>query len=87
MLNLHSIKEEASTSIEKEDIKLKKTELRFTDEFYDFFKKIDPSMNVSLVFKREIVNATAEYQSELKDLLKAAKQEKITKFSKPMPLA
>lgn len=47
--------------------------------------KIDPSMERSLIFKRQIANATAEYQSELKKLLKIAKQEKITKFFKPLP--
>ena len=42
-------------------------------------------MEQSLIFKRHIANATAEYQSELKELLKAAKQEKITKFFKLLP--
>ena len=55
------------------------------NELCDFFIKIDPSMERSLVFKRKIDHATAEYQSQLKDLLKAAKQEKITKFFKPLP--
>ena len=45
----------------------------------------DPSMERSLIFKRQIANATAEDQSELKELLKTAKQEKITKFFKPLP--
>ncbi|CAK1552921.1 unnamed protein product [Leptosia nina] len=35
--------------------------------------------------ERQIANATALYQSELKELLKTAKQEKITKFFKPLP--
>ena len=47
--------------------------------------KIDPSMEGSLIFKMQIANSTAEYQSELKELLKTAKQEKITKFFKPLP--
>jgi hypothetical protein len=47
--------------------------------------KIDPSMERSLIFKRLIANASAEYQSELKELLKTARQEKITKFFKPLP--
>ena len=52
----------------------------------DFFMNIDdPSMERSLIFKRQIDNATAAYQSELKELLKTAKQEKITKFFKPLP--
>ena len=44
--------------------------LRMENELSDFFIKIHPSMERSLVFNRQIVNATAEYQSELKDLLK-----------------
>ena len=51
----------------------------------DFFMNIDPSMERSLIFKRQIDNATAAYQSELKELLKTAKQEKIIKFFKPLP--
>ena len=47
--------------------------------------KIDSSMETSLVFKREIVNATGENQSVLKDLLKDAKQEKITNFFNHSP--
>uniref|UniRef100_A0A2A4JVK0 HTH CENPB-type domain-containing protein n=1 Tax=Heliothis virescens TaxID=7102 RepID=A0A2A4JVK0_HELVI len=59
--------------------------LRMANELCDFFMKIDPSMERSLIFKRKIANATAEYQSELKELLKTAKQEKNTKFFKPLP--
>ena len=55
------------------------------NELCDFFVKIDPSMEQSLIFKRQIANATAEYESELKELLKTAKQEKTTKFFKPLP--
>ena len=57
----------------------------------DFFMNIDLygsiliNMERSLIFKRQIDNATAAYQSELKELLKTAKQEKITKFFKPLP--
>ena len=51
----------------------------------DFFMKVDPSMERSLIFMRHISNATAEYQSELKELLKTVKQEKVTKFFKPLP--
>jgi hypothetical protein len=47
--------------------------------------KIDPSMERSPIFKRQIANATAEYQSELKELLKTATQEKHTKFFKQLP--
>ena len=54
------------------------------NELCDFFMKIDPSMERSLIFKRKITNATAEYQSELKELLKTAMQKKITKFFKPL---
>lgn len=87
MLNPHSIEEEASTSIEKITLNLNNLSegLRMAHELCDFFIKIDPSMERSLIFKRKIVNATAEYQSELKDLIKSAKQEKITKFFKPLP--
>ena len=35
-----------------------------------------PSMEGSLIFKGQIANGTAEYQSELKELLKTGKQEK-----------
>lgn len=37
-------------------------------------------MERRVILKRQIINATAEYQSELNDLLKEVKQEKITKF-------
>lgn len=36
--------------------------------------KIDPSMEISLTFERQIVNTTAEYKYELKDLLRANAQ-------------
>ena len=42
-------------------------------------------MEGSLIFKRQIASATAEYQSELKELLRTAKQEKIINFFKPLP--
>ena len=51
----------------------------------DFFMKIDPSMERSLIFGSQIANTTAEYQSELKELLKTAKYEKIAKFFEPLP--
>ena len=41
-------------------------------------------MNRSLLFKRKIDRATAEYQSELADVLKAVKHEKIIKIFKPL---
>lgn len=40
-------------------------------------------MEWSLIFKRQIVNASAE-QFKLKELLTTAKQEKIRKFFKPL---
>ena len=55
------------------------------NELCDFFMKIDPSMERSLIFKRQIASVTAEYRSELRELLKTAKQEKNTKFFKPLP--
>lgn len=87
MLNSQPIEEEASTSAENVTFNLKNLSegLRMANELCDFFMKIDPSMERSLIFKRQIANATAEYQSELKELLKNAKQEKITKFFKPLP--
>lgn len=87
MLNSQPIEEEASTSTGKVTFNLKNLSegLRMANELCDFFMKIDPSMERSLIFKRQIANATAEYQSELKELLKTAKQEKITKFFKPLP--
>ena len=48
------------------------------NELCDFFMKIDPSLERILIFKRQIANAAAEYLSELKELSKTAKQEKIT---------
>jgi len=42
-------------------------------------------MERSLIFKRQIADVTAAYQAGLKELLKTAKQEKITKFFKPLP--
>lgn len=87
MLNSQPIEEEASTSTGNVTFNLKNLSegLRMANELCDFFMKIDPSMERSLIFKRQIANATAEYQSELKELLKTAKQEKITKFFKPLP--
>ena len=54
------------------------------NDLCDFCRKIDPSMEQSLIFQRQIANATAEYQSELKEHLKTAKREKITKFFKQL---
>ena len=87
MLNSQPIEEEASTSTGNVTFNLKNLRegLRMANELCDFFMKIDPSMEQSLIFKKQIVNATVEYQSELKELLKTAKQEKITKFFKPLP--
>lgn len=87
MLNSQPIEEEASTSTENVTFTLKNLSegLRMANELCDFFVNIDPSMERSLNFKRQIANATAEYQSELSELLKTAKQEKITKFFKPLP--
>lgn len=45
------------------------------NELFDFFLNIDPCMERSLIFRRQIANATAAYQSELKEHLKTAKQE------------
>lgn len=42
------------------------------NDVFDCFIKIYP-----FIFRRKIVNATTEYQFELKDLIKAAKLEKI----------
>ena len=68
MLNRQSIEEEASTSTGNVTLNLKNLSggLRMANELCDFFMKIDPSMERSLIFKRQIANATAEYQSELK---------------------
>ena len=55
------------------------------NEHCDFFMKIDATMERSLIFKRQIDNVIAEYQSELKELSKTANQEKITKFFNPLP--
>ena len=51
--------------------------LRMANELCDFFMKIDPSMERSLIFKRQIANATAEYQSELMELLKLPSKKKL----------
>ena len=48
------------------------------------FHSLQFFMERSLICNRQIANATADYQSELKELLKTAKQEKITKFFKPL---
>lgn len=53
------------------------------NELCDFFIKINPSIERSL--KRQIVNTAIEYHFKLKDLLKAAKQEKNIKFFKTLP--
>uniref|UniRef100_A0A1A9VG67 DDE-1 domain-containing protein n=1 Tax=Glossina austeni TaxID=7395 RepID=A0A1A9VG67_GLOAU len=72
------IEEEASTSTGNVTFKLKSLSegLRMANEFCDFFVNIDPSMERSLGFKRQIANATAAYQYELKELSKTAKQGK-----------
>ena len=75
MLNSRPIEEEASTSTGNLS-----EGLRIANELCNFFMKIDPSMERSLILKRQIASATAEYQSKLKELLRTAKQEKITKF-------
>ena len=64
MLNSQPIEEEASTSTGNMTFNLKNLGegLRMTNELCDFFMKTD---------------ASAEYQPELKELLKTAKQEKI----------
>lgn len=87
MLNSQPIEEEASTSTGNVTFNLKNLSegLRMANELCDFFMNIDPSTERSLIFKRQIASATAAYQSELKELLKTAKQEKITKFFKPLP--
>ncbi|GBP80084.1 Tigger transposable element-derived protein 1 [Eumeta japonica] len=87
MLNSEPIEEEATTSTGNVTFNLKNLSegLRMANELCDFFMNIDPSMERSLIFKRQIANATTVYQSELKELLKTVKQEKITKFFKPLP--
>ena len=87
MLNSQPIEEEASKSTGNVTFNLKNLSegLRMANELCDFFMKINPSMEWSLIFKRQIASATAEYQSELKEHLNTAKQEKITKFFKPLP--
>ena len=87
MLNSQPIEEEAWIIIRNVTFNLKNLSegLRMANELCDFFMKIDPSMEQSLIFKRQITSATAKYQSELKEFLKIAKQEKITKFFKPLP--
>ena len=47
--------------------------------------KIEPSMERSLIFQKQIANSTAEYQSGLKKLLKTVKQENITEYFKQLP--
>ena len=70
ILNSPPIEEEALTSTGKVTFNLKNLSkgLRMANELCDFFMKIDPSMKRSLIFKRQIASATAEYQSELKEL-------------------
>lgn len=87
LLDAPSTGEQASTGTEQMTLNLENLSegLRMASELCEFFIKIDPSMKRSLVFKRQIVNATAKYQTELQDLLKAPKQEKITEFLKPLP--
>uniref|UniRef100_A0A1A9USL2 HTH CENPB-type domain-containing protein n=1 Tax=Glossina austeni TaxID=7395 RepID=A0A1A9USL2_GLOAU len=82
MLNSQPIEEEGSTSTENVTFNLKNYSdgLRMANELRDFFMNIDPSTERSLTFKRQIADA-----SESKKLLKTAKQEKITKFFKPLP--
>ncbi|KAL9928133.1 tigger transposable element-derived protein 1-like isoform 1-T3 [Glossina fuscipes fuscipes] len=76
MLNSEPIEEEASTSTGNVTFNLKclRKGLRMANELDDFFMNIDWSMERSLIFKRQIANVTAAYQSELKELLKTAKQ-------------
>lgn len=59
--------------------------LRLANNLCDFFIKIDPLMERSLVFKNKVVDATLEYKAELNSLRKARKPENVTSFSKPMP--
>ena len=78
MLDSQSIEEEASTSTGNVTFNSKNLSegLRMANELWDVLMKIYPSMERSLIFKRQIANATAEYQSDLKELLKTAKPEK-----------
>ncbi len=87
MLNPQPIEEEASSSTGNVTFILENLSegLRMANALCDFFMNIDPYMERSLIFKRQIANATAVYQSKLKELLKTAKQEKITEFFKPLP--
>uniref|UniRef100_A0A1A9UGE9 DDE-1 domain-containing protein n=1 Tax=Glossina austeni TaxID=7395 RepID=A0A1A9UGE9_GLOAU len=87
MLNSQPIEEEASTSTGNVTFNLENLSegLSMANELRDFFMNIDPFLERSLIFKREIANATAAYQSKLKELLKTAKQEQIKKFCKPLP--
>ena len=72
MLNSQPIEKEASTSIGNVTFIWKNLSegLSMANELCDFIMKIDSSMERSLIFKRQIANAAAEYQSELKELLK-----------------
>ncbi|KAL9915895.1 uncharacterized protein ACN2A1_002346 [Glossina fuscipes fuscipes] len=63
VLNSPSIEEEASTSTGNVTFNLKSLSegLRMANELGDFFMNIDPSMERSLIFERQIANATAAY--------------------------
>ncbi|KAL9876647.1 tigger transposable element-derived protein 1-like [Glossina fuscipes fuscipes] len=86
ILNSQPIEEEASRSTGNVIFNLKSLSkgLRMANELGYFFMNIDTSMERSLIFNRQIANATAAYQSELKKLLKTVKQKKLTKFFKPL---
>ncbi|XP_026470953.1 tigger transposable element-derived protein 1-like [Ctenocephalides felis] len=87
MLNVQLIEEETPTGTDIATFNLKNLSkgLRMANELCEFFVNIDPSMERSLIFKKQIANATALYHSELKVLLQTVKQDKITKFFKPLP--
>ena len=44
------------------------------NDLSDLFIQNGLSMDKCLLFKRRVIQATSEYQSELQDLLKAGKQ-------------
>lgn len=89
--SLHSINsdEEPSTSTGNVTFNLKNLSegLRMANELCDFFMKIDPSTERNLILKKNIINATAQYKSEFKNVLRTTKQEKVFKLIKPFPKA
>lgn len=54
------------------------------NELCDLFRNIGPCMERSFIFNRKIIDGTAEYQSDLNELLKTFKLENKTKFFKSL---